>query len=63
MDYFSSVQKRKVRDMCELEFYSKGHELVHEGVDNPRAYMIIKGEVDLSSSTNLYAISMQAKKN
>lgn len=63
MDYFSSAQKRKVRDMLELEYYAKDQELVKEGVINQRAYMIIKGEVELQCKQNLYTVSLQAKKN
>ena len=58
MDYFSTVQKKKVRDMLELEFYSKGQELIQEGAVNTRAYMIIKGEIELKSATNMYTLSM-----
>jgi hypothetical protein len=44
--------------MIELEFYGKGSELIQEGVGNNKAYMIIKGEVELKSAHNLYTISM-----
>ena len=44
--------------MIDLEFFSKGTELIQEGVANTKAYMIIKGEVDLKSAHNLYTISM-----
>ena len=47
MDYFSSAQKRKVRDMLDLEFYPKDQKIIIEGETNQRAYMIIKGEVEL----------------
>lgn len=58
MDNFSSVQKRKVRDILELEYYPKDSELIKEGAINDRAYIIVKGEVELKSRTNLYTISM-----
>jgi signal-transduction protein with cAMP-binding, CBS, and nucleotidyltransferase domain len=58
MDYFSTAQKRKVRDMIELEFYGKGQPLIEEGVPNMRAFMIIKGEVELQSTTNLYTLAL-----
>lgn len=63
MKYFSNSQKRRFRDMIELEFFGKGSELIQEGVGNTKAYMIIKGEVELKSAHNLYTISMNAKKN
>lgn len=63
MDNFSSAQKKKVRDMLELEYYPKGSELIAEGQLLNRAIMIIKGEVELLSSQNLYSISLHAKKN
>ena len=56
--YFSSAQRKKVRDMVELEFHSSGHQLIKEGVISNKAYIIVKGEVELSSSTNLYTLSM-----
>lgn len=58
MDYFSSSQKRKIRDMAELEFYGKDHELLKEGSYNNRAYIILKGEVELRSSVNLYTLGL-----
>jgi len=58
MEMFSSGQKRKVRDILELEFYSKGRELVTEGTVNNKVYMIIKGEVELNSSVNLYTMAL-----
>lgn len=50
MDYFSSSQKRKIKDMLELEYYPKDQVLIKEGVINQRAYMIVKGEVELQCS-------------
>jgi signal-transduction protein with cAMP-binding, CBS, and nucleotidyltransferase domain len=44
--------------MIELEFFGKGTELIQEGIANTKAYMIIKGEVELKSAYNLYTISM-----
>ena len=58
MKYFSNSQKRRFRDMIDLEFITKGTELIQEGVANQKAYMIIKGEVELKSAHNLYTISM-----
>lgn len=49
--------------MLELEYHPKGHILLHEGEINKCAYMIIKGEVELQSATNLYGLSLAAKKN
>lgn len=63
MENFSSVQKRKVRDMLNLEYYSKDSELLTEGVVNDKAFIIVKGEVEIKSRTNLYTLSLQAKKN
>jgi len=44
--------------MIDLEFFGKGTELIQEGVINTKAYMIIKGEVELKSAHNLYTISV-----
>ncbi|TNV84319.1 hypothetical protein FGO68_gene6078 [Halteria grandinella] len=63
MDYFSSSQKRRIKDMLELEYYPKDQVLIKEGTINQRAYMIVKGEVELQCSQNLYTVSLQAKKN
>lgn len=63
MDYFSSSQRRKIKDMLELEYYPKDSILIKEGVINTHAYMIIKGDVELQCSQNLYTVSLQAKKN
>jgi hypothetical protein len=58
MKYFSNSQKRRFKDMIDLEFFGKGTELIQEGVINTKAYMIIKGEVELKSAHNLYTISV-----
>lgn len=44
--------------MLELEFYSKDSTIVREGSFLEKAYIIIKGEVELQSTTNLYSLSM-----
>jgi len=56
--YFSNTQKRRFRDMIDLEFIPKGTEVITEGVGNTKVYMIIKGEVELKSAYDLYTISM-----
>jgi signal-transduction protein with cAMP-binding, CBS, and nucleotidyltransferase domain len=58
MENFSSVQKRKVRDMLNLEYYPKDSELLTEGVVNDKAFIIVKGEVEIKSRTNLYTLSL-----
>ncbi len=63
MENFSSAQKRKVRDMLSLEYFPKDQELLTEGVVGDRAFIIVKGEVEIKSRTNLYSLSVQAKKN
>jgi hypothetical protein len=49
--------------LIELEFHSKDSELLQEGVVNQKAYMIVKGEIELKSKINLYSLSMHARKN
>jgi signal-transduction protein with cAMP-binding, CBS, and nucleotidyltransferase domain len=46
--------------MLELEFYPKDSIIVKEGTSLDRAFIIIKGEVELKSTTNLYSLSMYA---
>lgn len=49
MGYFSSSQRKKVRGMVELEFHESGTQLIKEGASSNKAYIIVKGEVELSS--------------
>ena len=49
--------------MIELEFHPKDTELLKEGVVNTRAYMVIKGEIELKSENNLYTLALHARKN
>lgn len=46
--------------MLELEFFPKDSEIIKEGTVNTHAYIIIKGEVSLQSSINLYTLSLHA---
>ena len=49
--------------MLSLEYFPKDQELLTEGVVGDRAFIIVKGEVEIKSRTNLYSLSVQAKKN
>ena len=44
--------------MLELEFINKDCEIIKEGSINEKAYIILKGEVELLSSVNLYSLSL-----
>lgn len=49
--------------MIELEFHPKDTELLKEGLVNTKAYMVIKGEIELKSKNNLYTLALHARKN
>ena len=47
LDSFSGSQKARIRDLFDIEVFEPKHSLIQENVQNHRAYIILKGEIEI----------------